>query len=624
MYKITLTAISTLLFSACAAQVNRIPASYSNIGQDQVGLYLSKDGKKYYADSAKAQYSVPQLLGKPTGTADGIQLDFGNLMGSITYGMIPYGQAPHPLPVFRFTKTLKEGKVDINIKENFKYPYDFVGWSEKGQFTIGYRLMDETGQVLFDGEVSGSGTGPFTIAPTLYEGPFVNCVGPNQTIISFETSSPVVANVEVNGKKYGDKEARQHHEIKIDGLKPGTKYNYTVTYGDFTQSYHFTTAPEKGSREPFVFAYTSDSRHATGGGERRIYGANGYIVKKMGALAYREGAAFIQFSGDMINGYLTTPEEQLLQYTNWKKSLEPFWHYIPVYVGQGNHEALGYVFRNDEGRYMAFIDKFPYNTQSAEAVMQQAFVNPENGPDSEDNNSYDPDPNQADFPSYNESVFYYTYGNLAMVVLNSDYWYAPSLRGDPSTGGGLHGYLMDNQMEWLRRTIENLETDEDIDHVFVTQHTPAFPNGGHSRDDMWYSGNNDPRPVIAGKPVEKGIIQRRDEYLDILANQSSKVVGILTGDEHNYNWLKLTNEVPIYPENYPHKKIKFNRPIYQINNGASGAPYYAQEKLPWSAYTQSFSVENALCLIHVNGSKVTMTVLNPDTLNKIDEVVLKE
>ena len=115
MYKITLTAISTLLFSACAAQVNRIPASYSNIGQDQVGLYLSKDGKKYYADSAKAQYSAPQLLGKPTGTADGIQLDFGNLMGSITYGMIPYGQAPHPLPVFRFTNTLIEGKVDINI-----------------------------------------------------------------------------------------------------------------------------------------------------------------------------------------------------------------------------------------------------------------------------------------------------------------------------------------------------------------------------------------------------------------------------------------------------------------------------------------------------------------------------
>ncbi len=624
MYKITLTVISALLFSGCAAQVNRIPASYSNIGHDKVGLYFSKDGTKYYADTSEATYTIQQLLGQPKGTPDGIQLDFGNLKGSITYGMIPYGQAPHPLPVFRFTKKLDMGKVDINIKENFRYPYDFVGWSEKGQFTIGYRVMDETGQLLFDGEVSGSGVGPFTIVPTLYEGPFVNCVNSDQAIISFETSSPVIANVEVDGKNYGDKEARQHHEITIDGLTPDNRYNYTVNYGDFSQRYHFTTAPKKGNRKPFVFAYTSDSRHATGGGERRIYGANGYIVKKMAALAYREGAAFIQFSGDMINGYLTTPEEQLLQLTNWKKSLEPFWHYIPVYVGQGNHEALGHVFRNEEGRYMAFIDKFPYDTQSAEAIMQQAFVNPENGPDSEDGNAYDPDANQTDFPSYKENVFYYTYGNVAMVVLNSDYWYAPSLKGNPSTSGGLHGYLMDNQLEWLRSTIEQLENDTDIDHVFVTQHTPAFPNGGHSRDDMWYSGNNDPRPVIAGKPVEKGIIQRRDEYLDILANQSSKVVGILTGDEHNYNWMKLTNEVPIYPENYPHSKLKFKRPIYQINNGASGAPYYAQEKLPWSAHTRSFSVENALCLIYVDGSKVTMKVLNPDTLNEIDQVILKE
>ncbi|MEM7110192.1 MAG: metallophosphoesterase family protein, partial [Bacteroidota bacterium] len=613
MYKIALTATSIFLISVCVGQVDRIPASYSNIGQDNTGIYYLKEGEKYYAVSREAKYSISRLLGNPMGTEDGIQMDFGPLKGSITYGMIPYGQAPHPLPVFRFTKALQQGKVDIDIKQDFKYPYDFVGWSEKGQFTIGYRIMDETGEVLFDGEVSASGTGPFTVVPTLYEGPFVNCVGPDQVIISFETSSPVTAEVKVNGKKYGDKEARQHHEIKIDGLVPGTKYDYTVSYGDLSQSYHFTTAPEKGSRQPFVFAYTSDSRHATGGGERRIFGANGYIVKKMGALAYQEGAAFIQFTGDMINGYLTTSEGQLLQLTNWKKSLEPFWHYIPVYVGQGNHEALGYLFRSEEGRTMAFIDKFPYDTQSAEAIMQRAFVNPENGPDSEDGNRYDPDPNQSDFPSYKENVFYYTYGNVAMVVLNSDYWYAPSLQRDPSTSGGLHGYFMDNQLDWLRATIKKLEKDATIDHIFVTQHTPAFPNGGHSRDDMWYSGNNEPRPVVAGKPVEKGIIQRRDEYLDILANQSSKVIGILTGDEHNYNWLKLTNEVPIYPENYPHKKLKFKRPIYQINNGASGAPYYAQEKLPWSAFTQSFSVENALCLIYVDGAKVTMKVVNPDT-----------
>jgi hypothetical protein len=94
---------------------------------------------------------------------------------------------------------------------------------------------------------------------------------------------------------------------------------------------------------------------------------------------------------------------------------------------------------------------------------------------------------------------------------------------------------MDNQIKWLRETIAKLEKDRDIDHIFVTQHTPAFPNGGHSRDDMWYSGDNSKRPFIAGKPVDKGIIERRDEYLDILINESTKVVGMLTGDEHNYN-----------------------------------------------------------------------------------------
>lgn len=613
------------MITGARSQLKQVPGSYSNIAYDAEGrLYFEKENKRYFADTTGPRYTLPRLLGSPEGTSNGILFDFGDLQGSITYGMIPYGKAPHPLPVFRFTEVLEQGKAEINIKEDFKYPYDFVGWSETGQFTIGYRLIDENGLILFDGEVSATGTGPFQVVPTLYEGPFVNHVQPNSVTISFETSVPVLAHVAVGGKKYADKGASTHHEITIDGLDPGTQYTYIIGYGDLSQSYHFTTAPQKGSRKPFVFAYTSDSRHATGGGERKLYGANAYITKKMAALAYSQGAAFIQFTGDMINGYLSTTEEQHVQLTNWKKSIEPFWHYIPVYVGQGNHEALGYIFRDEKGRPAAFIDKFPFATQSAEAVMQQAFVHPSNGPESEDGNKYDPDPNRVDFPSYKENVYYYIHDNVAMIVLNSDYWYAPTVQREPSTSGGLHGFLMDNQLQWLRNTIRDLENDPDIDHVFVTQHTPAFPNGGHSRDDMWYSGNNDPRPYIVGKPVDKGIIERRDEYLDILVNQSTKVVAILTGDEHNYNWLKLTNEVPIYPENYPFEKLDFSRPIYQINNGASGAPYYAQEKLPWSSFTQSFSVENAVCLIYIDGKRVTMKVLNPDTLNLVDEMVMRE
>ena len=179
-------------------------------------------------------------------------------------------------------------------------------------------------------------------------------------------------------------------------------------------------------------------------------------------------------------------------------------------------------------------------------------------------------------------------------------------------------------MEWLEETLEMFEKDPGIDHVFVTMHTPAFPNGGHVKDDMWYNGSNDWRPFVAGRPVNQGIIERRDRFLDLVVNKSSKVVALLTGDEHNYNRVRITEKMVRYPEPYFPEKIKLQREIWQINNGAAGAPYYAQEKTPWSEHVKGFTTRNALVLIDVEGRKVSMRVINPDTLEPIDEAVLRE
>lgn len=624
MNKILFSAIALMFATTAMAQLPKIPATYSNLGYDTNGrLYFENKGEKYFAEEFKNPLTIEQLLGKPEATENGVQMDFGTLKGTVTYGLIPYGKVPHPLPVYRKTVKIEDGKIELNIKEDFKYPYDFVDWKKNGYLNLGYRIADEQGMLLFDGIIALKGEGPFEVIPAIYEGPFVNMLTDNSAVIWCKTTHPVKAEIEINGKVYKDEHETTLHRWNIAGLTPNTKHNYKVKYGIQSQSYHLKTAPSKGSREAFVFGYASDSRHATGGGERKILGANAYIMKKMAALAHMKDVRFMQFTGDMINGYLSSKEQQRLEYSNWKKSIEPFWHYMPFYIGMGNHEALGLIFKDENGKQQAFIDAFPYETQSAEALFAEEFVNPENGPDNEDDNKYDPDPKNIDFPSYKENAFYYTYGNVAMIVLNSNYWYAPSIANQTASSGGLHGYLMDNQLQWLRETISKLERDKNIDHIFLTQHTPAFPNGGHSKDVMWYSGNNEKRPYIGGKPVDKGIIERRDEYLDILINQSKKVVGMLTGDEHNYNWLKLTADMPIYPENYPHKKLNVSRPIYQINNGAAGAPYYGQEVLPWSKHTQSFSVENALCLFYVEGKKITMKVFNPDTLNQIDEVELR-
>jgi hypothetical protein len=207
--------------------------------------------------------------------------------------------------------------------------------------------------------------------------------------------------------------------------------------------------------------------------------------------------------------------------------------------------------------------------------------------------------------------------------MNSDYWYTPSSQNIQFVGGGLHGYIMDNQLAWLSNVLEMMEQNEQIDHVFITQHTPFFPNGGHVADDMWYRGDNEWRPYVAGKPLERGIIERRDQLLDLLVNKSSKVIAILTGDEHNYARTEIGPNTVIHPENYSPQKVELGRTIYQINNGAAGAPYYAQEETPWTPFVSGFTTQNALVFFNVEGEKLYMEVYNPDTLEKFDELELR-
>jgi hypothetical protein len=219
-------------------------------------------------------------------------------------------------------------------------------------------------------------------------------------------------------------------------------------------------------------------------------------------------------------------------------------------------------------------------------------------------------------------VYSFLHDNVAMVVLNSDYWFNPSIAQSQLIGGNYHGYVMDNQLRWLSETLDRLEANPAIDHVFLTVHTPIFPNGGHVSDDMWYGGSNAPRPVVAGKPVGKGIIERRDEILSLIDGHR-KVLAVLTGDEHNYNRLQVGPTVNIYPPAWTGARLAIRRGFFQINNGAAGAPYYAQEQTPWSAFVSGFSTQNALCLFYVEGRRVRLEVVNPETLEVLDRAVLR-
>ena len=613
-----------LTVAGAMAQTPDIPKVYSGITVNQAGKlgYRNDKGAFWPLANGEPDFTLSQMRGQIAGTDKGLVFDFqhDSLSGTLYYGFRDPETYQYPHPVFfKQTQAIEAGKATVNIADAFDGKYDMVGWQEKGYGTLGYRVTNDQGEILYDGKITfgRKENGRFYADTCLRRGPFVQNLQPDGATIMFETNKPVKAEVRADGKTFQSAGKRRHHEIELSGLSADKQYAYHVHVGNRSWSYQFRTAHQKGSEKAFTFAYASDSRAGQGGGERNIHGANAYIMKRIAALAEQEDAAFMQFTGDLVNGYETNAGGMKLEYANWMRSIEPFAHYLPTYVAPGNHEA--YVNRFDNNtKYGITVDKFPFDKYSAETMFSQHFDNPDNGPDSEDGSIYDPEKGEQNFPDYKETAFHYTYGNVAVIALNSDYWYAPSLGAVPGTSGNLHGYIMDQQLTWLEEVLKQYEGNPGIDHIFLTLHTPFFPNGGHVDDDMWYNGSNEPRPVVNGRKVETGIIQRRDQLLELLVNRSEKVRAILTGDEHNYNRLPITNDMPRYPEGYDREKISLTDTIWQINNGAAGAPYYAKEKTPWMDRVRNFTTQNALVLFHVDGESIKVEVVNPDTLEVFD------
>ncbi len=617
-----LGAVFLLSFAITKFSTQGIPAVYHNIFKsDSSSFFLGKNKQILPLNNPKAKWRLVDFENIEYGAKDGILLKFKkNFAGTVIYGLYPKEKMLHPNAVF-FKKhvTIKNGEALLDIRNNLAGKYDLDDWEKTNKGTLRYRVFDDKNNIITNKRIVFTvNKSSFSVQPGITAGPFISAMTDHGFKITFWTNEKVEASLTIGGKKYQSMGKR--HIIIVDGLQAGNKYDYSIDLGVDKLHSYVLMAPTAKAGQKFSFAFASDSRGGTQLGLSEAGGHNAYIMRKMMALADYKNVDFFQFTGDMVDGYNTDIEQARLEYTNWLRTMSPFMKSIPFNVGMGNHEAFLNSY-GDPKKYIS-VDKFPFKTQSAEALFSEFFQNPANGPISEDGNKYDPNPNKQDFPPYDKTVYSYTYGNLAMIVLNSNYWYTPNHKLIPQIGGNAHGYVMDQQLKWLSKELAKYDNDKNIKHIFVSIHTPAFPNGGHSHNDMWYKGNNAVRPYIAGKPVDNGIIQQRDIFLDLLVNKTKKFRALLTGDEHNYTRLSVDAKTPIYPKNWKGKRLILKRPFLQFVDGAAGAPYYAEESLPWSKGLKKFSAQYALMIFHVDGEHIKVEVLNPDTLETIDEFVL--
>ncbi|MCP5046899.1 MAG: metallophosphoesterase family protein [bacterium] len=589
-----------------------------------------KERKAYSLDCFLTLEAIQNCI--TDGDANGLFMDLKNIkelldgtivkptdkfMGSLWLG-------PYPFESGEVNYTYKRFRMELPVTPNTKKIILPLGgflegyrnsedWSDGGQVVLRMQLFLQSEQgtrnlglydtmVSFKKTTDSNGLVQYIKQTTITEDPSVNLItsnDPSSMVITFRTDRSVAAKVVINDNlEFGGTKENKVHEITVTGLEADTEYNYYIAIEEGkTKSYNFRTAPKAGTGE-VTFAYCGDSRAGAGDGDYNLMGVNHRTMEKIANMAFKKGAQLFIFGGDLVNGFTNSPDDFRTQLQAWKQAMAGFRHHRPAYSCIGNHEAILRAFSKGRSSFLV-LDRWPYETESTEAVFAEQFVNPQNGPV----------PSDSRRPTYKENVYSFQYGRVRFISFNNNYWVARNLfvrEATYRTGGAPEGYMMEDQLEWIQKELDDAEKDRNTKYIVMYAQEPVFPNGGHVTDSMWYKGDNKIRAYTysesSGKlePEKEGIIEVRNRLVTMIAN-NKKVAVVLGSDEHSYHKVLIDKNVPIGVPAIdgmdkvcgeggtcsPLKDLEY--PTWYLVCGGGGAPYYSVEKTPWNSYWQNFS-----------------------------------
>ena len=527
------------------------------------------------------------------------------------------------------TATVHRIEVDVSRLESSSYDLYYI---EDGGGEVAYRvevydprwasgsLYDRRFRYTREGPRK---TGDYALASTMTFGPFIDLVGPDSFVISWETDVPVHGAVILADTTFVDPDISLTHEVTVVGLRPDTDYDYRVRYGSedaLAGPFRVRTAPEDGVAR-CRFAYASDSRGGAAGGEHELEGVNHATFKAILADAVSREVDLMLFGGDLVDGYTTSEDAFRSELDSWKRAAGSVAFSLPIYEGVGNHEQLGdYLSAPEPGhpdnRFIIHHDR--EGAESLESVFSSEFTNPSG---SCYGFNLRPEERALDGtvvagPDYAETVYSFNRGNCHFISVNTNYWFT-GVMYDGTTlrfpsdqegtalalrlvGGNREGYVLPYQLEWLEQDVAAAQADDNIDWIFVFSHEPAFPNGGHLYDAMfWGEPGKGHEGGLNDHTVPLGdVIDMRNRFWGVLA-RSSKVVAFMCGDEHNYSRTLIDTDID----------PSFAHPVWHIVSGGAGAPFYAQDKsVTWVDKVAAFSPVNHYCVFDADNESVSLRV----------------
>lgn len=451
--------------------------------------------------------------------------------------------------------------------------------------------------------------GKFRQAPCIVEGPFITKVTSNSAEVFFTTDVPVKSSVSVTEfwgeakSSYKESKEAKVHKIALKDLESGRKYKYSIEIDGVTyKKSPFRTAPTIDSINKFSFCYMGDSRMGAGSGHENFSGVNRKALENALIEAKRQDSRFVLFGGDLISGYSSSRFYMQLQLEQFKRTVGFIGHMIPLYPCVGNHEIYGETYKAEIGGTQYYLTKDSEGDDSSEALFASQFNNFEDSfPEPEKNSG-------IKGPSYRGTVYSFDYGNSHFAVMNTEYWYRLVRPNNADIinnalaayGGGRNGYIMENQMSWLKNDLEKARK-RGIKHIFIMFHEPVFPNSSHTQDSMFWGIKENGKWIgLNNKKLILGdVADMRERFLKVVSDNN--VLAIVCAHEHGYNRLKIDNTLSKNAKN----------PIWQITSAGAGAPYATQDlTMPWADKVMNFSEDHNIVIFNINGDKAGFKVIS--------------
>lgn len=445
-------------------------------------------------------------------------------------------------------------------------------------------------------------------APALIRGPYLQVATDSTIEIRWRTDLAVGSAVRFGGStdklesKIVNNKPKTEHIVKVHGLKPNTKYYYSIGYvvedrnkevmlqGD--ENNFFYTLPIAGTTGDFRIGFFGDP----GSLSTLQYQVRDEFEKYVG----NKQLNALVILGDIAYNYGLDAEYQAKFFNVYKGLLRKY----PMFTTPGNHDY------HDDDKDHVYLDQ-------NNLEYFQNFSMPADG-------------ECGGVPSHNPAYYAVDIGNVHLLVLDS-------------FGAADSTFLRDTssiQMQWM---IKDLEANKNKDWIVVATHFPPYTMGSHNSDGQFrlYKIRQNVVPILERYGVDLFVAGHSHLYersrlmenhygkentFDASVNDLSSSSGLYDGSKNSCPYIKGSNnrgtvyivngsssEIGGTQKNYPHDAMYYS----DIDYGGANVLEVRGNRLDWKWICQDGIIRDQFTMMkNVNkqseirikkGESVTLT-----------------